>query len=144
MNETYTLYIDAYTPETIPMARLAEYMQVLASLLRHRKSVHFDCLKPGSTRIVTRIDHEDVPGIRARLGQVRRGDAVGEPAREKTDLDCLLNEDNAKGELRRDAPVAEDEGVVVILGTTRPRSVSYGPFIQDGSLDCDSQPTVKH
>ena len=37
MSKSYTLYIKAYTPETIPMARLAQYMQNLATL------VHLQC-----------------------------------------------------------------------------------------------------
>ena len=35
MSKSYTLYIKAYTPETIPMARLAQYMQNLAAILGH-------------------------------------------------------------------------------------------------------------
>ncbi len=42
MGKRYTLYIKAYTPETIPMARLAQYMQNLAALLGHDRAVHFD------------------------------------------------------------------------------------------------------
>jgi len=57
MSKRYTLYVEAYTPETIPMARLAQYMQNLAAMLGHDAAVHFETLKPGSTQIVSRIDH---------------------------------------------------------------------------------------
>ena len=38
---TYRLKIDAYTPETMPMGRLAEYMADLAVILGERAAVHF-------------------------------------------------------------------------------------------------------
>ena len=66
MTKTYTLYIAAYSPETIPLARLAKYMQSFAAMLGHETAVHFDQLDGGSTQLVTRIEHEDVPKVRAR------------------------------------------------------------------------------
>src|SRR5688572_23241874 len=76
MTLTYTFHIDAYSPETIPMARLALYMQQLAALLGHESAVHFVALEPGSTRLVSRIDREDLPKVASRLDRVRRGDGA--------------------------------------------------------------------
>ncbi len=60
MVKTYTLYINAYTPETIPMARLAEYMQHFAVVLgrEQKDGIHFDKMEQGSTQLAARIDHE--------------------------------------------------------------------------------------
>ena len=55
MTKIYSLYIDAYSPETMPMARLAEYMQSFAQMLGHEAGVHFAGLKPGSTRLAGRV-----------------------------------------------------------------------------------------
>ena len=48
-DDTYELHIDAFTPASIPMSRLAEYMADFAVLLGHQEHVHFDKLKPGGS-----------------------------------------------------------------------------------------------
>jgi len=39
--ELLEFVIDAYSPETLPMSRLAEYMAQLATLLGEKDHVHF-------------------------------------------------------------------------------------------------------
>jgi hypothetical protein len=133
MSQSYTLYIDAYTPETIPMARLAEYMQNLAAMLGHEAAVHFQTLKPGSTQLVARVDHEDVPKVASNLARVKRGEGSPAEAKALVEIDRLLAEDNATGFIYE----GEDRGAEIITfrGVTRPRPETYGPFNQDGSLD---------
>lgn len=65
----YNFIIDAFTPETMPMARLAEY---LAVLLGNRNSVHLVGIEHGSVRPQIRVDAPDVPKIEERLDAVRR------------------------------------------------------------------------
>ena len=48
-DDTYELHIDAFTPESIPMSRLDEYMADFAVLLGHQEHVHFDKVKPGGS-----------------------------------------------------------------------------------------------
>jgi hypothetical protein len=43
----YTFRIDVFTPETMPMARLAEYLAELSKLVGHSQSTHFDRVAPG-------------------------------------------------------------------------------------------------
>jgi hypothetical protein len=133
MSTSYTLYIDAYTPETIPMARLALYMQQLAMLLGHESAVHFEALKPGSTRLVSRINREDVPKVAIRLDQVRRGDGTADAVKAQREIDRLLAEDNASGSVYE----GDDARVEVIAfpGIRRVPPATYGPFNQEGSLD---------
>lgn len=133
MATTYTLYIDAYTPETIPMARLAQYMQHFAGILGQRDAVHFDRLKPGSTQLAIHIDHEHIPKVRSQLDLVARGDADPEAMKAQGEIDRLLADDNATGFIY----AGDDPGekVVAFPGITRPKPVSYGPFNQEGTLD---------
>lgn len=133
MSKRYTLYIKAYTPETIPMARLAQYMQNLAAMLGHDAAVHFDGLKPGSTQLVTRIDHEDVPKVAAHLAQVKRGEGSPEAAKAQAEIDSLLADDNATGFVYEDDN--KSAKVIVFPGVTRPKPTMFGPFNQEGSLD---------
>jgi len=43
--EEYEFHIDAFTPATIPMARLAQYLAELSVLLDQPERVHFEKLK---------------------------------------------------------------------------------------------------
>lgn len=133
MSKSYTLYIKAFTPETIPMARLAEYMQNLAAMLGHDTAVHFETLKPGSTQIVTRIDHEDVPKVAAHLAQIKRGEGSPEAIKAQAEIDRLLADDNATGFVYEDNE--ESSKIIAFPGVTRPKPTTFGPFNQEGSLD---------
>jgi hypothetical protein len=133
MAKHYTLYIKAYTPETIPMARLAQYMQNLATFLGHEAAVHFKELKPGSTQVVTKIDHEEVPKVAAHIARVKRGEGGTEATKAQAEIDRLLAEDNATGFIYEDEDTSAE--IIAFPGVTRPRPTSYGPFNQEGSLD---------
>ena len=133
MSKSYTLYIDAYTPETIPMARLAQYMQNLAAILGHEAGVHFETLLPGSTQLVTMVDHEDVPKIRTHLAQVKSGEGSPEATKAKTELDRMLAEDNASGFVYEDGDIGAQ--IIDFPGIKKPRPTTYGPFSQEGALD---------
>src|SRR4029077_2307562 len=90
-------YIDAYSPATIPMAKLAEYMADFAALLGKEHAVHFERLKEGSTAIVSRVDYEDVPKVTTRLTEIRNGNAPKDVARLVAEIDKRLANDNATG-----------------------------------------------
>ncbi|PZQ48765.1 MAG: hypothetical protein DI556_13180 [Rhodovulum sulfidophilum] len=133
MAKTYTLHIGAYSPETIPMARLAEYMRQLAAMLGHEAAVHFDGIRDGSTQLVSRVDHEQVPKVGAVLDALMRGEGAPEAVKAQGEIDRLLADDNATGYLFEDNdPGAE---IIAFPGVTRPRPVSYGPIRQEGTLD---------
>lgn len=133
MSKTYTFHINAYSPETIPMARLAQYMQNLASLFGHENAVHFKGLRPGSTQVVTVIDHEDVPKVATHIARVKRGEGSVEATKAQTEIDRLLADDNATGFIFEDDD--KDTRIIAFPGVSRPKRVTYGPFKQEGSLD---------
>jgi hypothetical protein len=122
--------IDAFQPDTIPMARLAEYMAELATLLGHEKAVHFVRLDPGSVALVHRVDSETRPQIDARLQALRQGVAPADVLKAYRRIDDMLSVDNATGEL------GDEQNVVVpFLGRTRPKPVEFKAFSEQGSLD---------
>ncbi len=130
---TFTFYIAAYSPETIPMARLALYMQAFAAMLGHEHGVHFDHLKPGSTQVVTRVEWEEIPKVADQLDRVRRKEASQDALRAWDDIDRLLADDNATGYIY--AGSNQSEQIIEFPGAKRPRPVRYGPFTQEGSID---------
>ena len=112
-------YIDAYSPETIPMAKLAEYMADLAALLGRDNAVHFARLETGSTKIVALVEYEDFPKVRTRLANISRGNWDKETAKlVRAQIDHRLANDNAIGRI-----YFED-----IQGHQAPDMSSSGPY----------------
>ena len=74
MREKFTFRIDSFTPETLPMARLAEYMAHLAALYGSEERVHFDKLKKGSAILQVIVDEPAIPKVFQRLQSVKSGD----------------------------------------------------------------------
>lgn len=96
----YRFKIDAFTPDTMPMARLSEYMAQLAVLLGEPSAVHFQRLERGSTVLVHSIEREAVPKVRARASCVAKGEAPRDAVRAYRAINKLLRDDNAVGLLR--------------------------------------------
>lgn len=131
VQKEYVFKISGYTPQTIPMERLAEYLIGLARLLGEPASVHFDKLVEGSTGIVHRIDSEAEPKVRARVESVRAGIAPPEVLRAQRDLDEKLASDNAYGEW------AELSGAQILYfpGVRAEKTPEFGAVIQQTILD---------
>jgi hypothetical protein len=130
----YRLRIDVFTPATIPMARLAEYMRVFAAVLGQEHAVHFEALEEGSLQLVTRVDREDVPKIQDRLTQIDGSNAAPDLLRHVEALNQRLAEDNAEGALFEERD-GESTKVIVFPGRNRRKPTRYGPINQEGSLD---------
>jgi len=128
-DDEYSFWLDAYTPDTIPMDRLAKYMTQIAKMLGYESSVHFTRLDPGSTVPVMRIEKEDAPKVFERLEQVARGAASNDAVSAYDELNKLLASDNATGKLSRKR--SNDIGSAVVLtfaGKDLPKPLTYGPF----------------
>lgn len=131
----FKFYIDAYSPEEFPMAKLAQYIADFAELLGKEHAIHFEALEGGSTTIVSRAEREDVPKVRHRLNSLKQGTAP----RELHDLIDRINDrlanDNAIGRILEETEGQNLAKVFVFEGRDRPEPLTYGPFNQDGHLD---------
>jgi hypothetical protein len=127
----YTFRIDVFTPDTLPMARLAEYMAALAELIGHKESTHFARIEEGSARLVSRVEEQDAPKVQRRLEAMMSANPPKGIAKAFKALDDMLAEDNAVGE------VIEPAGAVIISfpGRERPKALTFPAFRQDGSVD---------
>ena len=134
-DERLIFYIDAYSPDSIPMAKLAEYMADFASLLGRDHAVHFAGLQKGSTKIAARVEFEDVPKVTARLNEIRRGNSTKDTAKIFDQIDNRLANDNAIGRVYVEREQGELNELLAFPGRTRPKAQSYGPFNQEGHLD---------
>jgi hypothetical protein len=127
----YRLRIDVFTVDSLPMARLAEYMAELAALLGQRERVHFSHLEEGSAVLVSLVEPVAFPKVEDRLSQVKRGDAPKDALSAFRNIDTMLAKDNAVAVLL--TPTASN--VIEFPGRSRPKPVKYGPFREQGTVD---------
>jgi hypothetical protein len=92
-------YMEPYTPETLPLGRLAEYLARLAKVVGDHRAVHLIELQEGSTVFVNRADPEAIPAIYERVAGVKRGDAPRDAMEAYNALNTLLEQDNGTGAL---------------------------------------------
>lgn len=117
---------DAFSPETLPMARLAEYMADLATVVGEKEHVHFLEVRDGSAAVAYSVDHEAVPKTEARIRAVRANEADPETMGAFHRLDKRLRADNAHAILRE---CGDEPGQLLHFpGATAVREETYGPF----------------
>ena len=127
----YRFKIDVYTPGTIPMERLAEYMREIAVLLGEPKSVHFDRLEKGSLALVSKVEHEALPKVEDRVTKAKRGEGPREAREAIKVINRKLREDNGIGVLLENAGAE----IIRFPGREDAQTISFGAFNQQGSLD---------
>lgn len=128
-DDIYTFRIAAYSPDTIPMARLAEYMAELAALFGEKDRVHFKGLEPGSTKLLSRVEREAAPKVRDNVTGAASGEVIEAAAAFKK-LNEMLRKDNAEGDLSRSGT-----NVLNFPGRKTVRPPKLGPFTQGVSKD---------
>lgn len=126
----YRFKIDAYSPATIPMSRLAAYMADFATLLGETSSVHFVRLDDGSTVVVSRAEREADPKVQSRLDAVRDHQGPEEALEAYSRIDDRLAEDNATGKLETE----EGARILEFPGRERPAQIEYGAFTEPGTV----------
>lgn len=129
-DDIYTFRIDAYTPDTIPMARLAEYMAVLAAMFGEKDSVHFKGIEPGSTKLLTRVEREAAPKVRDNINNARSGDGKPDAVKAYKQTNEMLRKDNAAASLERSGT-----NILDFPGRKMPRPPKLGPFNQGVEKD---------
>jgi hypothetical protein len=123
--------ISEFTPETLPMQRLGQYMLELAALLGEREHVHFVQLEEGSAVLVHQVEFPAAPKVRDRLKTAALPDAPEDVRRHRTKLDEMLASDNAIGELRESGR----QGVVLKFRGRENVAEVIGPIAEDGTID---------
>lgn len=124
-DDIYTLKIDAYTPETIPMERLAEYLLELSHLFGEKDSVHFNGLEAGSTKVQSRVQYEAAPKVRRALSAAQAGDPAHKATKSYKKMNEMLRKDRAGADL-----LCNGAQVLSFTGGREPRPMQMGPFTQ--------------
>ncbi len=127
----YVFRIDVFTPDTLPMGRLAEYLAALSRMIGHAEHTHFLRVDEGSAKLVHKVDAVDAPKVETRLNNVRLGQAPKDAMKARKELDDLLANDNAIATLTE----AETGRVVVPFeGRNRPKPISFPAFREDTAI----------
>lgn len=126
--DEYQLWIDAYSPETIPMERLAAYLAAFAKLLGHTTSVHFSRVESGSTAPVALVQREAAPKVLARVVRAGKPDAANDERAAFREINELARLDNAVATLFRVPPSGDKSEVLQFPGRNTPRKSKFGPF----------------
>jgi len=126
----YRFKIDVFTPETIPLARLAQYLGDLARMMGENANVHLARVEQGSTVPVIRVDYEAVPKVQERLRLVRFNEGPLEARRAYREINRRLVEDNANGVLLD----PDASKVIQFPGRDGANQTEFGPITQTDSF----------
>lgn len=120
--------IEGYTPDTLPMARLAEYLLGFAQLLGSQNDVHIGGIEEGSVRLVARVEQEALPVVSPRV----RSAATGEGGKDARAAYVRLNE--MLGKDRTVAALTLPGSRVIAFPGATPPAKPIGPLRQPTTL----------
>jgi hypothetical protein len=126
----YKFIIDVFKPDTISMARLAEYMADLARLLGSEAQVHFNRLEEGSLALVQTIEPAAYPAVQGRIRALEAGTPDEDLRKAYEALDLKLQKDKARGRLLP----PKSAQFIEFPGRDRLQPMTYGPFSEEGTL----------
>ena len=124
----YTFHIAGLTPETLPMARLADYLSDLAQLLGSKEHVHLARIEAGSIRLAVAVDQEVRPLVGPRVRSAAQGEGPKDAQSAWLRLNERLGKDSAKANL--ELPGGE---VIPFPGATPP-SKPIGPLRHETAI----------
>ena len=126
----YPFVIDVFSPLTLPMARLAEYLGDLSELFSYKSCVHFIGVDKGSANLLQVVDASVVGRVDRRLLMIETRSAKGALRKAFDDLNEKLYEDNAVGQL-----IAPSGRVVKFPGRERDLDKTAGPITEAATVD---------
>lgn len=124
-------HIEGTTPHIIPMARLAEYLKELSTLLGNKQHVHFLRVETGSLPCIVEVDQEKEDGIIDRVKRASLSKGPREAVNANSALRAMLKKDEFSADFKTD----EGETFASYPLVKNRKEETFGPFSQDGFLD---------
>ena len=122
--QEFEFVVDGFSPDTMPVNRLAEYLQDVATLMGEYAHVHLRGIAPGSHRAILSVDDAAVPKVVERLRRVRIGEGDGKALAAANRINQRLAEDNTSGQLAS----SFSENVYLFPGVQRHNQTRVGPI----------------
>ncbi|MDR3736392.1 MAG: hypothetical protein P4L10_12755 [Acidobacteriaceae bacterium] len=126
----YRLKINGFTPTTITMERLAEYMAAFSKLLGYPDGVHFVKMENASAGLLTRVRDTDEPKVAKRLQLVKMGGGPIDARNAQQKIDDMLFDDGTDGIVLR-----QHSNLIVFPGKARPMPIVFNPVIQEDVIE---------
>lgn len=127
----YVFKIAGYTPDSLPMERLALYLGDLAKMLGEPESIHFVDITKGSAKLSWEVDGPAQPIIDGRIHDIAQGDADVLYLDAYRSLNRRLREDKTTAELFPEGEAA----LLPFPGASAPEPVSFTGVPKVGSID---------
>ena len=121
--------IEGYTPDSLPMARLAVYMAELAQLLGSEDRVHFVKVAKGSADLVHVVEDSQISEVRHRIHLVKQGLGPQDAQAAFKKLNATLAED------QKTAKMMQGRGRLLVFPGAEALPATYGPVMMQGHLD---------
>lgn len=131
----YVFQIDKYTPETLPMVRLVEYMTQLVRLFGNENDVHFDEVSEGSAKLAINVDEDAIEPVNRRVSGARLHEAPADVADSIRKIDELVARDQTIANLYLAANDGAYLEVAHFGGRVENAPKTYGPFSQPTTID---------
>ena len=123
--------IEGFTPDSVPMLRLCQYMTDLARLLGESDHVRFGSVGAGSTTIEHRIESVAEQTVRERLLSLKKDDSPADARKAFRAMNRRLADDQATGTLQDE----KGSDVMRFDGQEAERPSTIGPVREAGTLD---------
>jgi hypothetical protein len=122
-----TFVIDGFTPDTLPIGRLAEYLKNFAALVGAENDVHFERVGKGSAALISNAPETLIPQVRGRIQTAPLGGGSPEAVRAFTTLKAMLYQDKTTGRIKEEKRK--------ILEFPRPEIADFGTVSEEGELE---------
>jgi hypothetical protein len=126
-----TFKIRDFTPHTLPMARLSEYLAEYARLLGSEESVHFVRVGEGSAALISEIEEPFYASVRRRAMDASRGVGPQDAVKAFQQIDAKLRRDATAATLQSDT----EKKILMFPGVTATPKETFGPFNQPGTVE---------
>lgn len=128
-----TFRIVGLSPDIVPMARVAKYIDLLAKLYGNETQIHFDSVSTGSVALDMFCDsHEVLNAVYEKNVAVRQGIGSATDLKYYNQINDLLRDDNSYAETIIPDTVACR--IVEFPGVKVPKPQDMAPIEQHGSL----------
>jgi len=122
-----TFVIDGFTPETLPIGRLANYLRYFAALVGPDGDVHFERVAKGSTQLISHANEPTVPEVRHRITEAERGLGDEVAIDGFIGLKKMLFQDQTTGRIKEERRK--------IVEFRKPEVLEYGSVVEESELE---------
>ncbi len=113
---SYIFHLSPFTPETLPLERLAEYASALAEVFGHSEAVHLQEIESGSVKLALKVDQPVAASVETRLAEIAMGAGPDEARRAVRRITGFLARDGGTATLDS----ANDNATVLTFSTLKP------------------------